>query len=377
MTQPNKGQGRYATPKGRWQGIGPYYAMFPTAFADEVVEKYTSPGDAALDPFAGRGTAIFSAAVLGRSAVGIDVNPLGYVYANAKTSPGDKAIVKRRLEELVELAPLQRSVADSLPAFFHHCYSRGVREFLIAARERLDWRSDDNDRTLMALTLISLHGKYWQSLSNQMRQSAAMSPAYSVRWWNERELAPPDIDPLEFLSKRIEWRYALGVPQTAKAESLLGDSRATLPGLAQEIRDGDRPLFQLLLTSPPYHNVTDYYQDQWLRVWMLGGPELPDKSGKRYGEKHISNEKHGDLLMRVFQSARKILADDAVVYVRTGGQKTTLNNTREALTAVFSEWSVEEVAKPIAPGPRIKPYARGGAPKKPNREVDLILTRDD
>lgn len=376
MTQPNTEQGRYATPKGRWQGIGPYYAMFPTAFADNVVEKYTSPGDSVLDPFAGRGTAVFSAAVSGRSALGIDVNPLGHVYANAKLSPGEKSVVKRRLEELVELAPSRGSAADDLPAFYHHCFSRRVREFLVAARARLDWRDDDSDRTLMALTLISLHGKYRQSLSNQMRQSTAMAPAYSVRWWKKKNLAPPDISPLDFLSKRIEWRYARGVPEIENAESLLGDSLKTLPEVVQEIRDGGRPTFRLLLTSPPYHNVTDYYQDQWLRIWMLGGPELPSKRGKRYGEKFVNRDRHGDLLMRVFQSARRALAEDAVIYVRTGGQKTTLNNTKEALAAVFPEWDVEEVAKPVAPGPKVKPYGRGGAPKKPNKEVDLILTRN-
>ena len=28
---------RYDTAASRWEGLGPYYAMFPTAFADGVV----------------------------------------------------------------------------------------------------------------------------------------------------------------------------------------------------------------------------------------------------------------------------------------------------------------------------------------------------
>ena len=40
----------YGTPADRWAGMGPYYAMFPTAFSDAVVEKYSRPGDLVLDP---------------------------------------------------------------------------------------------------------------------------------------------------------------------------------------------------------------------------------------------------------------------------------------------------------------------------------------
>lgn len=77
-------QPKYGTAASRWAGIGPYYAMFPTTFADDVMSKYTLPSETVLDPFAGRGTAIFSAAVRQRPAIGIEINPLGYVYANAK-----------------------------------------------------------------------------------------------------------------------------------------------------------------------------------------------------------------------------------------------------------------------------------------------------
>ena len=190
---------KYGTPEARWAGIGPYYAMFPTSFADEVVREYTQTGDAVLDPFAGRGTAVYSAATQDRYAVGIEINPLGYVYANAKLKTGHQKEVVRRLHELDEIASTFRESASSLPSFFHHCFSPKVREFLLAARNKLNWRRSKTDRTLMALILISLHGKRGFSLSNQMRQMNAMAPSYSIRWWKEKNLTPPDIDPLAFI----------------------------------------------------------------------------------------------------------------------------------------------------------------------------------
>ena len=111
-------QRRYSTPESRWAGIGPYYAMFPTAFADKVISNFTKPGDAVLDPFAGRGTAIFSAAMRHRPATGIEINPLGFVYAKAKIKPGERNAVVRRLEDITDCASRHHEAANVLPKFF-------------------------------------------------------------------------------------------------------------------------------------------------------------------------------------------------------------------------------------------------------------------
>ena len=255
MTKPKTAQ-KYGTAAARWAGIGPYYGMFPTAFSDHVIAEYTQPGDTVIDPFAGRGSAIFSAAIAGRPAIGIDINPLGYVYANAKLKPSNRQAVIDRLADLAEKAKGYRAEADAMPAFFHHCYAPQVREFLLAARAELNWWGSDADRVLMAFILISLHGKIGHALSNQMRQSAAMSPGYSMRWWDKRGATAPEIDPMAFLQKRIAWRYVHGAPQTGNATVYLGNSLQILPQLAQEVRQGKCATAKLLITSPPYHNVT-------------------------------------------------------------------------------------------------------------------------
>src|SRR5436309_13394074 len=131
----------------RWAGVGPYYAMFPVPFADEVVRTYTRPGHVVIDPFAGRGTAVFSAATQGRLAIGIEINPVGYVYAKAKLSPATQDEVERRLDELGHLAGKFTDEARRLPRFFHRCFSRQVRRFLVAARAGLHWRRGTSDRT--------------------------------------------------------------------------------------------------------------------------------------------------------------------------------------------------------------------------------------
>ena len=242
---------KYGTATARWAGIGPYYGMFPTAFTDWAIDKYTQQSDTVIDPFAGRGAAIFSAATTNRPAIGIDINPLAYVYSNAKLKPVAHKVVIDRLGLLAENATQYSADADALPAFFHHCYSPKVREFLLAARSSLNWRQSNTDRVLMAFILISLHGKQGHALSNQLRQSTAMAPDYSVRWWQEKGLVPPEVDPVTFLTKRISWRYVHGIPQTENASVYLGDSLHHLPRLTRDVKSGKRDKAKLLITSPP------------------------------------------------------------------------------------------------------------------------------
>lgn len=367
------GRKRYDTAESRWAGIGPYYAMFPSSFADEVIQKYTQPGDTIIDPFAGRGTAIFSAAIQDRPAIGIEINPLGYVYSKAKLKPGSCKAVTQKLEELSDITHLYREAASNLPSFFHLCFAKGVREFLLAARATLDWRRNKVDRTLMAFILISLHGKRQQSLSNQMRQTTAMAPDYSIRWWTEKNLSPPDIDPVAFISKRIKWRYVYGRPQTKNATVFLHDSIKKLPYLAREVQESMRPKAKLLITSPPYHNVTNYSYDQWLRLWLLGCPEHPSKNGNRYGGKFSNRNQYRELLNQVFTRVKPILAKNAIIYIRTYKRKTTLYNTLSVLTEIFPEKHITKIPCPLNPENQKKPYSRGGASKQSNSEVDLIL----
>jgi len=201
----------FETAAKRWEGIGPYYAMFPIRFADAVIKEYTAPGDTVLDPFAGRGTAVFSAATQGRRGLGVEISPVGWVYARAKLAPAPLEQVEKRLLEIAELESKYTEQAQSLPEFFKMCFSRSVRRFLLAARTDLDWRRCRCDRALMAILLVYLHGKEGQALSNQMRQTKAMSPRYAIKWWKENGRKPPNIDVVEFIHQRIRWRYAKGV----------------------------------------------------------------------------------------------------------------------------------------------------------------------
>jgi hypothetical protein len=235
---------------------------------------------------------------------------VGWVYAAAKLRPPPRGRVERRLEEIGTLARFQKA-AETLPEFFHHCFAPNVLDFLLAARRHLDWRRSAIDRTLMAILLVDLHGKRTLALSNQMRQTKSMSPEYAIRWWKERSLSPPERDPVAFVLKKLRWRYAKGIPVTTGSHVYLGDSTHDLWAMRTRTDQYAPYGAKLLLTSPPYFGVTNYHYDQWLRLWLLGGPDYPCSYGDKHRGKFTNAAEYESLLYTAFAYAADLLAADA------------------------------------------------------------------
>lgn len=364
------GRANFSTPTGRWMGIGPYYAMFPMKFAFEVVEKYSKEGDWILDPFAGRGSSIYAAATLGRHGVGIEINPVGWLYGHIKLNPPKEEYVIDRVIQIDRASQtVDKLTIQQLPSFFSYCFAPRVLRFLVSAREHLDWRKNIVDATVMAIILVYLHGKKEQSLSNQMRQSKAMHPDYSIKWWQERGEFPPDIDPVKFLTQRIEWRYEKGVPKHKTSRMIFGDSMKELRAPKKKILTKER--FSLLFTSPPYFDITNYHYDQWLRLWMLGGDEQPKWNNKSVWQKKFSGKlDYKILLERVFIYTSPLMRDDGIIYVRTDAREFTYETTLDVLKSVFPQKTVKVVEQPFTKQTQTALF--GDKSEKPG-EIDILL----
>lgn len=367
----------YSNATGRWAAVGPYYAMFPVEFAFDIVKEYSEPGQLVLDPFAGRASSVFAAATQERYGLGIEINPLGWVYAQTKLNPATQRNVERRLKSLVDMSEACVQDTMELPEFFRMCYSEKVLNFLITAQAELKWKSRKVDRTLMGLLLIHLHGKLGEGLSNQMRQTKAMGPKYSIDWWQKNNLiTPPEIQIKEFLLGKIQRRYSKGIPSvTEESEVKLGDSTQMLPKIAKTIATGKHIPCSLLFTSPPYQGVTGYHNDQWLRLWLLGGPPKPEYGEQEYKGKFTSKELYSELLEKVFKSVSQIMDDGSTIYVRTSKRKFTFDTTLEILQKHFpsANWEEPSIIEQPFTG-RTQTHLFGDDQKKPG-ERDIIIRR--
>ena len=155
----------------------------------------------------------------------------------------------------------------------------------------------------------------------------------AVRWWTKRGLLhPPQTDPVAFLADRIRWRYAFGIPDLAHSCTSLGDARKELEEMSsQNVR--------LLITSPPYHGVTDYWNDQWIRLWLLGGDM---RKNWKQTQKHSNLAAYRGLISDVFARTRRHVREDGVVIVRCGDKPTTADTCRKAIRSAWPSWEIFE-----------------------------------
>lgn len=348
------------TAAGRWYGFGRYYAMFPQSFIHDAVTNLSNPEETVLDPFCGRGNAPFTATVLGRDALGVDVNPIAWLFAAAKLQPAPtQGQVIARLSEIARA----RRPSDwrSRSRFETMAWSPAVRALLKSARRELNWRDSIVDRTLMAFLTLHMQDKQGAGLSNVMSPTIAYSPTYAVKWWTEKGFyQPPDVDPVAVLEDKIQRRYEQGVPKQALGTVLLGDSREELP--RQNCAEA-----ALLVTSPPYCGVTDYWNDHWIRLWMLGYPLR--KSWPR-SARFENQEDYQSLITRVFQESKKHLKRGAAILVRSDQRRSTAEMCIAAMKEVWPSRQLL-VRSTTAPHAGISNnHGRGGRKAK---EIDLLM----
>ena len=346
--------------------------MFPLDFAFEVVQKYSKVGDYIIDPFAGRGSSIFAGGVLGRHSLGIEINPIGWLYGSVKIAPAEKNEVIQRLLYIYNKKELYNKEISQLPEFYEMCYARNVLKFLLSARNNLNWEHDHIDATLMSIILIYLHGKIGEGLSNQMQMTKAMGMNYSMNWWKSNNLSqPPDIDPLDFLLKRIEWRYEKGYPQLEDSRILYGDSTQELSRIAERALHNDIR-FKLLFTSPPYYSITDYHKDQWLRLWLLGGSEMAETSKEKYRGRFNDKEEYCELLDITFGSCVPLMDKKSTIYVRTDKRSWTFERTLEILKKHYSKHNLSIIDRTITKRTQTEIFGNSSLEKG---EIDIVLTK--
>ena len=240
-------------------------------------------------------------------------------------------------------------------------WAPSVRAFLKAARRELRWEASIVDRTLMAFIALHMQDKLGAGLSNALSPTIAHSPQYAVRWWTRNGMHnPPDVDPVALLEDKIRRRYRFGVPEQAASRVVLGDAQDVLPK-----RRNARA--QLLITSPPYRGVTDYWNDHWIRLWLLG-----HNFGKDWQRtsKFTAQSGYRELITAVLQEAKKHLQPDATILVRSDRRRRTADLCLAAIADVWPEQPLLQRPTAAIHAGISNGHGRGG---NTAREIDLLI----
>ena len=246
-----------------------YRACFKPQLPRFFIERLTEPGDLVYDPFMGRGTTPIEAALLGRVPVGNDVNPLSIVMTKPRLNPPRLAEVEAGLEEIDLNDPLE--MPEDLLVFYHPETLRAIsslKKYLAKRRETYCLDAVDEWIELIALNRLTGHSNGFFSVYT-MPPNQAVSAKAQRKINEKRKQTPPKRDVAKIILKKSgillkdldgSGRAMLG--SASKKGKLLTHPADATP----EIQSNS---VALVVTSPPFLNVVQYADDNWLRCWFL------------------------------------------------------------------------------------------------------------
>jgi len=250
-----------------------YRACFKPQLPRFFIERLTQPGDVVYDPFMGRGTTPIEAALLGRIPFGNDINPLSLTFTQPRLHPPTLPELETRLQE-IDFTD-HDELPEDLLAFYHPETLRQIcalkKHFLLTRATAGGFSQDlslDGWLCMVALNRLTGHSPGFFSVYT-LPPNQAVSLASQRKINEKRNQTPP---------RRDVTRLILKKSQQLLADVTL-DTKRTLKGVAERARFTNAPAqathelpansVSLVVTSPPFLDVVQYADDNWLRCWFL------------------------------------------------------------------------------------------------------------
>lgn len=249
--------------------IHAFAAKFPPQLPRTFIERLTHPGATVLDPMMGSGTTVLEAALLGRRAIGVDLDPLAVRVSRVKTravdqehlhTAGDSVIASASML-LVDKAALKKEIERRFdPAtrdFLDYWFTTAAQHELLALLLSIEEEPDTAVREVLEVVFSSII----------ITKSGGVSLA--------RDLA--HTRPHRVEGKTI--RSAIAQFKTRLRKSVTALRALPADALPVELHHADArklPLddesVDLVMTSPPYANAIDYMRAHKFSLVWLGAP---------------------------------------------------------------------------------------------------------
>lgn len=240
-----------------------YRACFKPQLPGFFISKLTQPGDTVYDPFMGRGTTIIEAALLGRHAVGNDVNPLSTMLARPRIAPPKLSNIVSRLQSINWKYGGERN--EALLAFYHPDTLdeiHALRSYLLERQSGGLLDDTDDWIRMVALNRLTGHSSGFFSVYS-LPPNQAVSVEAQLKINAKRSQTPPRRSVPDIILKKSRSLLADGFPELRVKSHFLSNSAEDTGEI------GDRTV-DLVVTSPPFLDVVQYASDNWLRTWFAG-----------------------------------------------------------------------------------------------------------
>jgi len=245
-----------------------YRACFKPQLPRFFIENLSEKEDIVYDPFSGRGTTIIEGGLLARNLIANDINPLSHILSTPRIEVPELNEIKKRLCEIKMDKTAKASIDLSM---FYHSETESeivsLQKYL-SAREKA--KSEDYvDRwiRMVATNRLTGHSSGFFSVYTLPPNQAVSAEKQKII--NEkRNQKPVYRDTKELIYKKsnsLLRNFTNDDKENlnsikSKALFLTQDASSTKEILSNSV--------QLTVTSPPFLNIVDYSNDNWLRCWF-------------------------------------------------------------------------------------------------------------
>lgn len=251
-----------------------YSGKFIPQIAKRAISLLTRPGELVLDPYCGSGTTLLEAALLGRRALGIDLNPLAVLIAQVKTTPIEEAAMHGLMDRLGSALalrgeesglPLFRAMSDEMawqveqdPRFHHEWYRKWFQPHVLKDLLAMD-------RAILNVNDPCLRDFACVAFSNILRRCSNAHSAYPNVMYDKR--SPAKASPIPAFFKMLS-RNAEMVASLSHVQASWSDIEVVL-GNACAMHLDDSTV-DAIVSHPPYIGSIPYAEYGALSLQWLG-----------------------------------------------------------------------------------------------------------
>jgi len=291
-----------------------YRACFKPQLPRFFISLLTRKGDVVYDPFSGRGTTVIEAGILGRNVIANDANPLSRIMTEPRFFPPDIAAVEKRLLAI----PRHGGKADLDLSMFYHPDTEqeivALRKYLLARKSAHRDERIDRWIAMVATNRLTGHSKGFFSVYT-LPPNQAVSPQSQRRINQKRSQAPEYRDIRRIILSKTKSLLGTLTDEERKNLAKAGKKALLFSEDAQAAPNIPDESVQLTVTSPPFLDIVQYREDNWLRCWFNGLDE--DAIGKRITMARTVEE-WTEVMGRVFRELFRITRPGGYVAFEVG-----------------------------------------------------------
>lgn len=247
----------------RLHRLDKYPAKMIPQMAQFLIEIASEPGDTVLDPFCGSGTVVREAMVLGRNAIGLDVNPLATLFTRAKVGGYSQDLLERQMSQLSESFKTATDGFDLAFPNAEYWFTPATLRKLGTIRAVVD---------SLAQQLSSPYPEFWRtvfaSIVRQSSRADTRGPKPFISKDARESRKGRHFDPFKLFAQAASTRIEL----LTSINDTAGNGRVeVIQGSATDLHSRIQPnSVDAIVTSPPYLNAQDYYRSCKLELWVVG-----------------------------------------------------------------------------------------------------------